>query len=1100
MTDHTKVNTLTPVHPKIYAWSTPDVPKYKGWLKIGYTEKQTVEKRISQQASQMKIDKKIEWHYDARFQNGGWFTDKAFHRYLKKNQIPEENGTEWFDFRPEKAKEKSKDLFQKFVFQDYATVQKLEKTLDYTLRAEQVVAVDKTLAYLNSGVPDRKFLWNAKPRFGKTLTTYDFIRKSDAINVLIVTNRPAIANAWYDDFEKFIAWQTDYLFVSSSESLKDRPALSREEYLKAMFDNENTRQLAFLSLQDLKGSQYFGGAYDKLKWVKDTDWDLLVIDEAHEGVDTSKTDTAFRQLKRNFTLHLSGTPFKAIAGGDFSDAQIYNWSYEDEQRAKADWSDVETNNPYENRPKLNLFTYQMSQMMTDEINKGAAISDDGGNADYAFDLNLFFETKDDGNFVHQDEVVKWLDTLTKGEKYPFSTPELREELKHTFWLLNRVASAKALEKLLKKHPVFENYEIILAAGDGKTPDDTAANLSSFNKVKQAVKSHDKTITLSVGQLTTGVTIPEWTAVMMLSNMKSPSLYMQAAFRAQNPWSQEVNGQLYQKENAYIFDFAPERTLIIFDEFANNLSRSTANGAGTHDSRAENIKNLLNFFPVIAEDSDGKMVELDSTQVLTIPKALKAQEVVKRGFMSNLLFANISNIFQNLAPVRDILDKMNTAKDDLKPVRKVKVAVDESGEIAIPEDIVISKTDAVFGTAIYEQADYQVELADDTQTRDSVKVAESFSKPVIENIFTPETLNTLTADHDQKTISKAFTTNLVKEAEKTLTKVLAVEIEDNQIEQKRVVSEFDEKIQQAVTSDEKHEIEQTKTQKLTDLTTQLQETIKEVLTEKVPELAQKAVEKVETKVEEKKKSSVEDDVRDHLRGFARTIPSFIMAYGDDHLTLENFENYTPDDVFLAVTSITETEFRFLRDGGDYTDEDGETQHYAGGLFDAQVFNTAIQEFLNKKRELANYFDDSLTEDIFDYIPPQKTNQIFTPKAVVKLMVDKLEVENPDIFKDSTKTFADLYMKSGLYMTEIVTRLYAGLAEEIPDDAERLRHILEKQVYGFAPSEIIYNIAVNYIFGFAGDEISKTHFVNCDTIPYVKAGKLEGLLLDTFDFNN
>jgi len=233
-------------------------------------------------------------------------------------------------------------------------------------------------------------------------------------------------------------------------------------------------------------------------------------------------------------------------------------------------------------------------MITDKVNKGAEI--DGRDMDFTFDLNEFFETGENGNFVHETEVNKWLDTLTRNKKYPFSTKELRAELKHTFWLLNRVASAKALAKLLKKHPVFENYEIVLAAGDGRTEDDPAVNEKSLDRIRTAIEEHEKTITLSVGQLTTGVTVREWTAVLMLSNIKSPSLYMQAAFRAQNQWDYEEAGEKRQKQNAYIFDFAPERTLVIYDEFANNLNRKTAGGGGTTDEREINLKTLLNFFP------------------------------------------------------------------------------------------------------------------------------------------------------------------------------------------------------------------------------------------------------------------------------------------------------------------------------------------------------------------------------------------------------------------------------------------------------------------------------------------------------------------------
>ncbi len=485
-----------------------------------------------------------------------------------------------------------------------------------------------------------------------------------------------------------------------------------------------------------------GGSYDKLKWVADTNWDILIIDEAHEGVDTLKTDVAFTNIKRNFTLHLSGTPFKAIAKGSFNENQIYNWSYENEQESKDNWQGEESN-PYESLPKLNMFTYQMSKMISDEVNQGAQLSEEK-NVDFAFDLNEFFSTKDDGKFVYESDVIKWLDTLTHNTKYPFSTPELRSELKHTFWLLDRVASAKALQKLLKEHPVFENYKVILAAGDGKSEiADIVENETSLQRVKKAIKENDKTITLSVGQLTTGVTIPEWTAVMMLSNVKSPALYMQSAFRAQNPhaWTEKSHGEetRYQKENAYVFDFAPERTLIIFDEFANNLSAQTASGGGTSHNREENIRRLLNFFPVIGEDQQGEMVELDASQVLTIPKAIKAAEVVKRGFMSNLLFANISGIFQAPQIALDILDNMEFESQGKikKPTEQPSIdtkdiEIDEEGNSVIDNEIVINKNEAIFGDKVYTEE----------------KVSE-----VVEDIFEPVE-DKVSSDQFAKTLSKA----------------------------------------------------------------------------------------------------------------------------------------------------------------------------------------------------------------------------------------------------------------------------------------------------------------------------------------------------------
>ena len=258
--------------------------------------------------------------------------------------------------------------------------------------------------------------------------------------------------------------------------------------------------------------------------------------------------------------------------------------------------------------------------------------------------------------------------------------------------------------------------------------------------------------------------------------------------------------------------------------------------------------------------------------------------------------------------------------------------------------------------------------------------------------------------------------------------------------------------------------------------------------------------VETSKQEEKKRTIEDEVRGRLRGFTRTIPSFLMAYGDDTVVLETFDTVIPDNVFKDVTGITLDQFRFLRDGGDYSDEEtGEIKHFDGNVFDRMVFNDSITEFLITKDRLANYFDESQKEDIFDYIPPQKTNQIFTPKWVVKKMVNMLEEENPGCFSDPNKTFADLYMKSGLYITEIVKKLFNDekMKQLFPDDTERLQHIFEKQVYGLAPTEIIYKIATSFILGFDKDlNISQNNFRQVDALEYAKKGTLQQKIDELF----
>lgn len=1068
MKNQPAINTTKIVYPQIYAYTLPTEKEDLGWIKIGYTERKNVDDRIKEQThtAAIRLTYSKLWSEPAKFtKNEGWFKDKQFHSYLRRyKKVSQRQGTEWFyyDGYPQKSHQD---------FMDFRNNQKsqIKEQLTYQLRPEQVAAVHQTLDYAHNH-PNSEFLWNAKPRFGKTLTTYDLARKLDAKTVLVVTNRPAVANSWFDDFEKFIAWQTNYAFISTNDTLKDRPVLTKDEFNNELFSgSKKDRMIAFISLQDLKGAISFGGGYDKLKWVKDLHWDLLVIDESHEGVDTLKTDIAFNNIKRDFTLNLSGTPFKAVASGKFKQEQIYNWTYADEQQAKANWHDPEKNNPYEKLPKLNLFSYQMSSMITDEINQGAQIN--GDNIDYAFDLNEFFSTNENGRFIHENDIKKWLDTLTQNEKYPFSTKELRNELKHTFWLLNRVASAKALEKLLREHPVFKNYEIILAAGDGQSiDDDQTINEKSLDRVKTAIKNHDKTITLSVGQLTTGVTIPEWTAVLVLSNLKSPSQYMQAAFRAQNPWEHMVNGQVYQKENAYVFDFAPERTLIIYDEFANDLSKQTSNGNGTTKDREKNIGRLLNFFPVIAEDNQGKMVELSVNQVLTIPRAIKAQEVVRRGFMSNLLFANISGIFAS-AGAREILEQLNPVDTGKKVSHKTEkkidtrnVKVNDKGEVEVNPEIVVAKTSAHFGEKVYgditdkiEQASNQdinlVKLTADTFKKKTLAAAKNIAK---ENGLTAKAAERVTQQHSDALAREVQVIQKQRDIRETQNKVdLKQAIEESQENPEKIVkaqAEFKNKKQQ-IQENYKKEL----AQKVADQTKQLTNQTTETLLKKA---------------EEKKKNTVEDDIRARLRGFARTIPSFLMAYGASTTELANFDQNIKGDVFKEVTGITLDQFRSLRD----------TYHF----FDETTFNESVQEFLRKRSQLANYFDESQDEDIFDYVPAQKTNQIFTPKRVVKLMLDKLEEEEPNIFKDKNKTFVDLYVKSGLYLTEIIKRLYIGLEDQIPESNERLKHILEKQIYGFAPSEIIYNIAKNFVFS-PFPNLDNSHLKQLDMIPYAKGEK-------------
>lgn len=1069
MSNRTQIATSQPIYPQIYAYTLPDVKSKEGWVKIGYTERQDVNIRIKEQVGTVDLDYQLLWHEVARFSDNRLFSDYQLHSYLKKHKhIENKPNTEWFFYNGTPFK--SLDDYRDFVAQNYNQV---NEPLDYQLRKEQKEAVQTTLKYFKNN-PDGEFLWNAKPRFGKTLTTYDLACKLDAKKVLIVTNRPAIANSWFDDFEKFIAWQTDFAFVSTADTLKNRPVLTREEFInQSTKPNGKKSLITFISLQDLKGAIAFGGQFDKLSWVKELNWDLLVIDEAHEGVDTLKTDVAFEQINRDFTLHLSGTPFKALASGEFSQDAIYNWTYADEQKAKLNWADDEDSNPYATLPTLNLFSYQMSPMISDKVNQGTDI--DGKNYDVAFGLNEFFATDDKGKFKYEKEVKKWLDTLSKNEKYPFSTKELREEIKHSFWLLNRVDSAKALAKLLKKHPVFEHYKVVLVAGDGRADESEAAIKDALSDVKNAIATNERTITLSAGRLTTGVTVPEWTAVLMLSNLKSPEKYWQAAFRAQNAWQYEQDGQLYQKQNAYVFDFAPERTLIIYDDFANNLSLKTSNGNGTADERENNIKELLNFFPVIAEDSDGKMVELDVNQVLTIPKVLKAQEVVRTGFLSNFLFANIHRVFGHISDdIKHILDKLSQLKvPDIGSITTIHtdgIELDDNGDVIISQEVVINANNAKFGQKVYGEITKNIDdIIDNIDATDKY-----LSKYVAQSVIndSEDALKELAKEHH---LGEKYAQKILKENSQKLINELDKLQHNNQIKYNELENKVKHELNAVQDDDKKQQILENYEQQKIQMEREFKDSVSKTLKEQVEQFTQNSTQNILQKAKEKEKNEQENNTSKTLNKFSRTIPSFLMAYGDENMTLANFDKYVSDEVFQEVTTISLAEFRLLRDEGRF--------------FDEQVFNTSVQTFLQKRTELANYFDEHQTEDIFNYIPPQKTNQVFTPKWVVKMMIDKFEQENPDIFKNPNITFADLYMKSGLYITEIVKRLYIGLESEFPNPKERLKHIFANQVYGFAPSKIIYNIAKNFITGFDRDQIlDHSHIVQLDTTPYAK-GKLD-----------
>lgn len=472
-------------------------------------------------------------------------------------------------------------------------------------------------------------------------------------------------------------------------------------------------------------------------------------------------------------------------------------------------------------------------------------------------------------------------------------------------------------------------------------------------------------------------------------------------------------------------------------------------------------------------------------------------------MSDFLFQNISHVFHAPQEVIDIITSFTPVQEpgkkaDITLNTQAELSLDDNGEVSLEEGYVIGKSAELFGEKVYGTIPDKLNdvISDMNMVRDSTEYSVEKLKQTLHTEAVKAIIDT--AKEEYASDMRSSTRNQMERRLKDETDSLVNKAFGNyKIEANTIEKERQDALDNCVTTNKsEQEVNQEFDRRQEEAASRLQETLNASISDFVKSASEEVVRTVETSKKKREKKGIEDSVKDHLRGFSRTIPSFLMAYGTEETTLENFDKIIPDEVFEEVTSISLAQFRFLRDGGAYTNEQtGEEEMFEGKMFDAVVFNDSVREFLNLKRKLADYFDEDSTEDIFDYIPPQKTNQIFTPKWVVKKMVDMLEQENPGCFDMPDKTFVDLYMKSGLYMTEIIKRLYQSsvLKEKFPKKEERLQHIFEKQVYGLAPTEIIYRIATNYILGFDDNVvITKHNFRQVDALEYVKNGTLEEML--------
>lgn len=491
-------------------------------------------------------------------------------------------------------------------------------------RPEQREAIDKTLKQFKKG---NQMLWNAKMRFGKTLSALQVVKERGQLaeqekwtpfrRVLILTHRPVVDAGWFEDFGKIFYDSPLWAYGSKNKgdsflSLEQRAARGEANYIY------------FASMQDLRGSELVGGNFDKNNDVFSTPWDLIIVDEAHEGTQTELGRAVMKELTKEKTkvLNLSGTPFNLLDG--YKEEEIYTWDYVMEQRAKAQW-DIDhpgDHNPYAGLPRLNIYTYDLGRLMSEFADE-----------DIAFNFREFFRTNDDGEFVHKAHIENFLDLLTKTDEesmYPFANKRYRDIFRHTLWMVPGVKSAKALSAMLRNHPVFGMFEIVNVAGEG---DEEEANDEALHKVEKAIgKDPDqtRTITLSCGRLTTGVSVKPWTGVFMLSGSfnTAASAYMQTIFRVQTPAT--INGRV--KEDCYVFDFAPDRTLKVLAETA-KISRKAGKQTG---SDRQQLGDFLNFCPIISIEGS-QMKKLDENHMLQQLKRVYVERVVQHGFEDGYLY-------------------------------------------------------------------------------------------------------------------------------------------------------------------------------------------------------------------------------------------------------------------------------------------------------------------------------------------------------------------------------------------------------------------------------------------------------------------------------
>ena len=655
------------VTPTIYAYRLPGVDSHKGYLKVGFTNR-TAKERIDEQLHTSKIAYEIVLVESAMTNDGSCFTDKDVHKLLESKGHLRLNSLDKTDewFRCSAA-----DVMATILSLRTGTANEENRTQNFTMRPEQFHAVEQTRTYFERALKEEpkrvpKFLWNAKMRFGKTFASYQLAKKMGLSRILILTFKPAVESAWRDDLVSHIDFE-GWQYISNKDARNNNLNID-QEFMRA---DKSKPIVVFGSFQDLLGTNENGGIKTKNEFIHATNWDLVIFDEYHFGAWKERAKELFEKedeedavdfdaekykkdeasnainetwlpISTKYYLFLSGTPFRAINTGEFIEEQIFNWTYSDEQRAKTEWEG--DNNPYLALPRMVMLTYRMPDEIQDVAKQGEFDE---------FDLNVFFKAEGKGEnarFKYENEVQKWLDLIRgsylpasiddlklgqdKRPPMPFSDTRLLNVLSHTLWFMPDVASCFAMANLLaqRQNKFYHDYKVVVCAGTG-----AGVGLDALRPVKASMGDplETKTITLTCGKLTTGVTVRPWTGIFMLRNLKSPETYFQAAFRVQSPWEvkNEEGNKTIMKNECYVFDFALDRALRQISDYSCRLDINESNPEAK-------VGEFIKFLPVLAYDGSS-MKEVDAQDILDIALAGTSATLLAKRWESALL-VNVDN--------------------------------------------------------------------------------------------------------------------------------------------------------------------------------------------------------------------------------------------------------------------------------------------------------------------------------------------------------------------------------------------------------------------------------------------------------------------------